>query len=96
MRARPFGGAQNAAIRACRNALEFNSIPFFSSFEGGRQAMKISVKLGVPPEAGGVDLDALRATFPYGQLLPVEIVHGGLTFKRLATPPPPLRDAARC
>ena len=47
--------------------------------------MKISVKLGVPPEAGGVDLDALRATFPYGQLLPVEIVHGGLTFKRLAT-----------
>lgn len=48
---------------------------------GGRQNMKVKVKLGVPPEAGGVDLEAVRAVFPYGKLLPIEIVAGGLTFQ---------------
>lgn len=28
--------------------------------------MKVQVRLGVPPEAGGVDLEAVRAVFPYG------------------------------
>ena len=39
------------------------------------------MRLGVPPEAGGVDLDQVRAVFPYGKLLPIEVVPGGLTFQ---------------
>ena len=39
---------------------------------GGRKNMLIHVKLGVP-EGFDVDFDAIRATFPYGRLLPVEV-----------------------
>lgn len=78
----PATGATKAAKRACRNAIEFNSIPCMSELvPGGRHNMKVQVKLGVPPEAGGVDLEAVRAVFPYGKLLPFEVVPGGLTFK---------------
>lgn len=28
-----------------------------------------------------VDLDAVCAVFPYGKILPIEVVHGGLTFQ---------------
>ena len=58
-------------MRACRSAIEFNSIPCMSDLvPGGRHNMKVAVKLGVPPEAGGVDLDAVRAVFPYGHDAP--------------------------
>ncbi len=44
-------GATKAAVRACRNAIEFNSIPCISELvPGGRPNMKIKIKLGVPPE----------------------------------------------
>ena len=68
------GGATKAAVRACRNALEFNSIPGMVEFvPGGRQNMLVHVKLGVPPEttarADGagpvVDLAQVAAVFPY-------------------------------
>ena len=83
------GGATKAAVRACRNALEFNSIPGMVEFvPGGRQNMLVHVKLGVPPEttarADGagpvVDLAQVAAVFPYGKLLPIEVVPGGLTY----------------
>ncbi|KAK3279239.1 hypothetical protein CYMTET_12867 [Cymbomonas tetramitiformis] len=75
-------GATKAAIRACRNAIEFNSIPCIQDIvPGGRAGMKIHLKLGIPEEANGVDLDQVRAVFPYGQLLPIEVVNGGLTFQ---------------
>lgn len=41
--------------------------------------MLIHVKLGVP-DGYHVELDQIRATFPYGRLLPVEITTGGLTY----------------
>ena len=73
-------GATSAAVRACRNAIEFNSIPgMVDHVPGGRRNMLIHVKLGVP-EGYAIDDDQVRATFPYGRLLPVEIVHGGLTY----------------
>ena len=87
-------GATSAAVRACRNAIEFNSIPCMSDLvPGGRHNMlarlnhpppwfcvacqirtahrpllnglpvasgQVHVRLGVPPEAGGVDLDQVR------------------------------------
>ena len=85
------GGATKAAVRACRNALEFNSIPgMVELVPGGRKNMLVHVKLGVPPEAmalaeqegGGpvVDLEDVAAVFPYGQLLPIEVVVGGLAY----------------
>eukprot|EP00240_Pyramimonas_obovata_P011462 CAMPEP_0118935830 /NCGR_PEP_ID=MMETSP1169-20130426/15852_1 /TAXON_ID=36882 /ORGANISM="Pyramimonas obovata, Strain CCMP722" /LENGTH=123 /DNA_ID=CAMNT_0006878895 /DNA_START=310 /DNA_END=681 /DNA_ORIENTATION=- len=75
-------GATKAAIRACRNAIEFNSIPCIQDIvPGGRPNMKIKLRLGIPDEAGGVDLEQVRAVFPYGKMLPIEVVTGGLTFE---------------
>jgi len=77
---RAAGGATQAAVRACRNAIEFNSIPgMVDHVPGGRQAMLIKVRLGVP-DGYDVDHDQIRATFPYGNLLPIEVVSGGLTY----------------
>jgi len=61
------GGATKAAVRACRNAIEFNSIPCIQELvPGGRPNMKIKIRLGVPAEAGEVDLGAVCAVFPVG------------------------------
>lgn len=74
-------GATKAAVRAVRNAIEFNSIPgCVFVVPGGRPNMLIHLKLGVPAEAPDVDLDEVAKVFPYGKLLPIEVVHGGLTF----------------
>jgi hypothetical protein len=49
------GGGTKAAVRACRNAIEFNSIPCIQDIvPGGRPNMKIKIRLGVPAEAGEV------------------------------------------
>ena len=62
-------GSTKAAVRAVRNALEFNSIPgMVHAVPGGRKNMLIHLKLGVPAEAPTVDLDAVAAVFPYGRL----------------------------
>mmetsp|Transcript_3614 Transcript_3614/g.6384 ORF Transcript_3614/g.6384 Transcript_3614/m.6384 type:complete len:307 (+) Transcript_3614:75-995(+) len=100
------GFATKAAVRAVRNAIEFNSIPgVIDHLPGGRKGMLVHVKLGVPvhkhkhkhkpPAVGNNDgvnvnvnvhvaaaIDALEVAkvFPYGKLLPIEIVEGGLDF----------------
>lgn len=80
------GGATKAAIRAVRNAIEFNSIPgVIEAVPGGRADMLISVKLGVPTRRDSkdpmqVNLDEVAKVFPYGRLLPMEVVIGGLSF----------------
>ncbi len=52
---RESGGGTKAAVRACRNAIEFNSIPCIQDLvPGGRPNMKIKIRLGVPAEAGEV------------------------------------------
>lgn len=74
-------GSTKAAVRAVRNAIEFNSIPgAVFAVPGGRASMLVHVKLGVPSEAPDVDLDEVAKVFPYGQLLPIEVVPGGLAF----------------
>ena len=84
-------GATKAAIRAIRNAIEFNSIPgVIEAVPGGRSEMLISVKLGVPPrrnsdkskplEPMDVNLNEVAKVFPYGRLLPIDVVVGGLSF----------------
>lgn len=85
--------ATKAAIRAVRNAIEFNSIPgVISHIPGGRAKMLIHVKLGIPSLAAKTDqeedltetlpVDVLQVAkvFPYGQLLPLEITRGGISF----------------
>jgi len=69
-----------AAVRACRNAIEFNSIPSIAHIvPGGYANMLLRVQLGVPHEFHArVDLEQVAAVFPYGKLLPVELVHGGM------------------
>lgn len=86
---RETNGATKAAVRAVRNAIEFNSIPgMIEAVPGGRQNMLIQVKLGVPAKEEGndgmeplhVDLSHVAKVFPYGQLLPIQVVLGGLSF----------------
>jgi uncharacterized protein (TIGR02058 family) len=49
-------GATKAAVRAVRNAVEFNSIlGIIEAVPGGRDEMLISVKLGVPMKRGSDD-----------------------------------------
>ena len=86
--------ATKAAIRAVRNAIEFNSIPgVIEHIPGGRQEMMIHCKLGVPAVVDSknddtnnfhqtmpVDVLHVAKVFPYGKLLPIEIVLGGLDF----------------
>ena len=96
-----YGFATKAAIRAVRNAIEFNSIPgVIQHIPGGRKEMLIHVKLGVPIPSStdhnnnnintcSIDDQLLNAidplevakVFPYGKLLPIEIVLGGLDFQ---------------
>jgi uncharacterized protein (TIGR02058 family) len=58
-----------AAVRACRNAIEFNQIPCIAEIvPGGRSAMKLNVLLAVPPKyQADLDLAKVKAAFPYGQ-----------------------------
>lgn len=71
--------ATKAAVRACRNAIEFNSLPAMRELvPGGYQAMRVHVQLGVPREyAGEVDVGAVAAVFPYGDVA-VRVEQGGL------------------
>ena len=80
-------GGTKAAVRAVRNAIEFNSIPgMIEAVPGGRREMLIQVKLGVPARNSGsfdtfdVDLSEIAKVFPYGRLMPIEVVVGGLSF----------------
>lgn len=71
--------ATKAAVRACRNAIEFNSIPSIGNIvPGGYANMKLHIQIGAP-EGAEIDLDEVRAVFPYGNIVdPVEVCVGGL------------------
>lgn len=58
-----------AAVRACRNAIEFNSIPSIKRLvPGGYDALKLDVILAIPKKyQDGLDLSAVAAVFPYGE-----------------------------
>ena len=79
--------ATKACVRACKDAISFNSIPSISDIvPGGRPTMKLRVQLAVPfveDDAGqrrqpALDLEAVSDVFPYGQLLPIEVQDGGM------------------
>ncbi len=61
--------ATKAAKRACRNAIEFNSISIKKIVPGGYEAMKLNVILAVPKKyQDTLDLDEVAKTFPYGDV----------------------------
>lgn len=61
--------ATKAAVRACRNAIEFNSIPSINRLvPGGYDKLKLDVILAVPPKyQNELDLTAVAKVFPYGE-----------------------------
>eukprot|EP00899_Mesostigma_viride_P003416 jgi/Mesvir1/13075/Mv06061-RA.1 len=71
-----------AATRACKNAISGNSIPCFrtGALPGISDSdMKLRILLGVPKRVQGeLDLDKVRQVFPYGKILSVDVVDGGL------------------
>mmetsp|Transcript_26241 Transcript_26241/g.32754 ORF Transcript_26241/g.32754 Transcript_26241/m.32754 type:complete len:190 (-) Transcript_26241:326-895(-) len=68
-----------ACVRACRNAIEFNSIPSIQKIvPGGYENMKLRIQLAVPVEPEEIDEDQIKAVFPYGNILPIEYQKGGM------------------
>lgn len=72
--------ATKAAVRACRNAIEFNSIPSIQRLvPGGYEALKLHVILAVPPQyQSTLDLEPVRAVFPYYGSLTIDVQDGGM------------------
>ncbi|CAH8298966.1 unnamed protein product [Eruca vesicaria subsp. sativa] len=72
----------SAAMKACKNAISSNSIPAFrrGSIPGvSFGEMKLQIKLGVPRSLHQqLDLDKVKSIFPYGEIVNVEVVDGGL------------------
>jgi uncharacterized protein (TIGR02058 family) len=70
--------ATKAATRAIRDAIGRNYLPGIRRMlqsSGGR--MLVHVRLGVPTEAGALDLEAVKASLPHGEVT-VEVVPGGM------------------
>ncbi|KAL5227012.1 hypothetical protein ABZP36_015277 [Zizania latifolia] len=71
-----------AAARACRDAITSNSIPAFrsGSIPGvNTEQMKLQIKLGVPrPTQHLLDVERVKAVFPYGKIISFEVVDGGM------------------
>mmetsp|Transcript_5927 Transcript_5927/g.10367 ORF Transcript_5927/g.10367 Transcript_5927/m.10367 type:complete len:187 (+) Transcript_5927:61-621(+) len=68
-----------AVVRACRNAIEFNSIPSIRRIvPGGYENMKLRIQIAVPVEPEEIDESQIKAVFPYGQILPIEYQKGGM------------------
>jgi uncharacterized protein (TIGR02058 family) len=57
-------------VRACRNAIEFNSIPSINRLvPQGYEALKLDVLLAIPPKyKDSLDLSQVEQVFPYGSI----------------------------
>ena len=69
-----------AAVRAVRDALWHNSINLAELFGKPKEAMRLTVEIGVQ-DPGAVDTAAVAAVFPYGTP-EVRVVPGGLDVPR--------------
>lgn len=66
-------------VRACRNAIEFNSIPSIGKLvPGGYEGLKLDVLLAVPPKyQSELDTDEVKKVFPYGEVR-IKVQDGGM------------------
>ena len=56
-------------VRACRNAIEFNSVRITKIIPGGYDALKLDILLGVPQKyQDGLDLSQVETVFPFGKV----------------------------
>jgi uncharacterized protein (TIGR02058 family) len=74
------GDYTQAAERAVRDALWHNSINLAELFGFDKSDMQITLDVGVQ-QPDKVDVDVLRAVFPYGHVS-VNVRHGGLDVPR--------------
>jgi uncharacterized protein (TIGR02058 family) len=66
-----------AAVRACRNAIEFNSLPSLKEMiPGGKENMILRVQVAVP-DPHTVDISQLLKVFPYGKVV-ATVTEGGM------------------
>lgn len=68
-----------AAIRAVQNAIHHNSMPGLRSVLPNNDIhnMKVNVRLAVPIDKDKLDLDAVQAELPYGEVT-FEVIDGGM------------------
>eukprot|EP00316_Scyphosphaera_apsteinii_P026092 CAMPEP_0119315492 /NCGR_PEP_ID=MMETSP1333-20130426/36122_1 /TAXON_ID=418940 /ORGANISM="Scyphosphaera apsteinii, Strain RCC1455" /LENGTH=122 /DNA_ID=CAMNT_0007320873 /DNA_START=258 /DNA_END=623 /DNA_ORIENTATION=+ len=82
-----------ACVRACKDAISFNSIPSLETLvPGGRDNIVLRLQLAVPFDQQGseepvIDFDQVRGIFPYGTILPIEITRGGARFESMCSVP---------
>ncbi|RKD24976.1 hypothetical protein BEP19_03830 [Ammoniphilus oxalaticus] len=68
-----------AAVRAVKNAIHHNSLPGLRKLVPDQDVnnMKVNVRLAVPADKDKLDLEQVRAVFPYGQIT-FDISDGGM------------------
>lgn len=68
-----------AAIRAVKNAIHYNSMPGITSLlpQGDVNKMKVNVRLAVPCDKEKLDVERVKSFLPYGQVK-VEVIDGGM------------------
>ncbi|CAM5790520.1 MULTISPECIES: Lin0512 family protein [Brevibacillus] len=68
-----------AAVRAVQNAIHHNSMPGLRSVLPNHDInmMKVNVRLAVPADMDKLDLAAVRAELPYGEVT-FDVVEGGM------------------
>ena len=68
-----------AAVRACQNAIRNNTLPGLKRLlpEGDPAHMRVHVRLAVPVDADKLDMEAVKAVFPYGRVS-VAVTQGGM------------------
>ena len=81
-----------ASVRALKDALWHNSINLAELFGFEKEQMIIKVEIGVQ-QPDKVDVEALKAVFPYGQPT-VHVVKGGLDIPRPVGNPTVMANAA--
>ena len=70
--------ATKACVRACRDAIEFNSIPSIAKIvPGGYENIKLVIKIGTP-KPKEVDEEEVKKVFPYGKIASLVVQEGGL------------------
>lgn len=66
-----------ASVKAIKDAIGHNYLPGMRTLVDEGHVMKVHVRLGVPAAAGQVDLEAVKAALPHGEVT-LEVVEGGL------------------